>query len=135
MDPDSKPKGPKDKKGVGTCEQSVAGGRLLEAMGTCGTHATLLDKVRNFGEERRYDARNVLAGCEVKRSCFEHSGGEFAHEGTRLEMEIAEHDVRAPATNKLNYAGVDASTEERHGATSSTRACGDVFGVEPELRS
>jgi hypothetical protein len=33
MDPDSKPKGPKDKEGVGTGRHSKAGGRLLEAMG------------------------------------------------------------------------------------------------------
>jgi hypothetical protein len=38
MDPDSKPKGPKDKRG-GTCQQSVAGGKLLEAMGARGTRA------------------------------------------------------------------------------------------------
>jgi hypothetical protein len=70
VDPDSNPNGPKGKKGAGTCRHSWAGGRLLEAMGTGGTHAALLGEVGDLGEERSYDSRNVLTWYEVKRSCL-----------------------------------------------------------------
>ena len=79
MDPDSKPKGPKDKEGVGTGCRRTAGGRLLEAMGTGGTHVALLDEVGDLGEERSDGSRDVLTGDEVKRSGVEHGGGEVTH--------------------------------------------------------
>jgi hypothetical protein len=79
MDPDSKPKGPKDKEGAGTCWRSPVGGKLLEAMGTGGTHVTLPDEVGDFGEERGDNSRNVLTRDEVKRACLEHCGGKVAH--------------------------------------------------------
>jgi hypothetical protein len=54
----------------------------------------------DFGEERSYDVGNVLTGYEVKRSSVKHGAGEVAHEGTGLEMEVADH----------------AATQQGHGA-------------------
>jgi hypothetical protein len=70
----------------------------------------------DFGEERSYDVGNVLTGYEVKRSSVKHGAGEVAHEGTGLEMEVADHCIIAPTTDKLNDAGADAATQQGHGA-------------------
>jgi hypothetical protein len=93
---------------------------LLEAMGTWGTQVDLLEEGGNLDEEMSCGVRNILAGYEVKRSCLKHGVGEGAHEGTGLEMKVAEHDIRAPTTNKLNNTGVNTATEQGHGATSTT---------------
>jgi hypothetical protein len=50
-----------------------------------------------------------------------------------LEMEVAEHDIRAPTTDQLDDAGVDTATEKGHGATGTTRASGDIIGIETKL--
>jgi hypothetical protein len=84
MDPDSKPNGPKDKEGVGTCRCMAAGGRLLEAMGTGGTRVKLLDNGGDLGKERSDGGRNILSGNKVKCSCLEHGSGQVAHKGTGL---------------------------------------------------
>jgi hypothetical protein len=50
-------------------------------------------------------------------------------------MEVAEHDIRAPPTDKLDDAGVDPATKKGHGATCTTRASGDIVGIETKRGS
>jgi hypothetical protein len=44
------------------------------------------------------------------------------HGGPGLEMVVAEYDIRAPTTDKLNDTGGDAATEQGHGVTGTTGA-------------
>jgi hypothetical protein len=48
-------------------------------------------------------------------------------------MEVAEHDIRAPPTDKLDDAGVDPATKKGHSATGTARASGDIVGIETKL--
>jgi hypothetical protein len=87
-----------------------------------GTQAELLDEGGNFDEERSCDVGDVLTGYEVERASLKHGAGEVAHEGTCLEMKVAEHYIRAPTTNKLNNTVVNTAIEQGHGAASRTGA-------------
>ena len=51
---------------------------------------------------------------EAKVSGDRHGGGERRHDGWGLDVEIAEHRIRAPATDEANKIGVDLGTEEGH---------------------
>jgi hypothetical protein len=47
-----------------------------------------------------------------------------------LQVKVAKHFVRAPATDKTNDVGVDVRTEESHGATRTETAGGNAKGVD-----
>jgi hypothetical protein len=110
MDPDSKPKGPKDKKGR---ELPSEHGRweIAGSNGSLWDTSWLLDIVGDLDEKRSCSRGDFLTGYEVERSHLQHGTRKFAHEGTGLEMEVAKHDIRAPPTDKLNDTGVNFATE------------------------
>ena len=73
-----------------------------------------------------------MAGKEDEIATVEHLGGEAFHEVIGLKMEITEHFVGAPASNKLDHVGIDVSAEECHGTRSTEGARGDISGEETE---
>lgn len=56
---------------------------------------------------------------------LQHDGRELLHSGMGLDMEIAEHRVRAPATKELNGVGIDVPVKESGGARSAKGSGGD----------
>ena len=59
-----------------------------------------------------------------------HGRGERGHEGGGLDVEIAKHGIRAPATDEANEVGVDLGAEESHGAARAEGAGLDIGGGE-----
>ena len=53
----------------------------------------------------------------MKLSPAEHGRGQSRHEGRGLGMQIAEDGVGVPPPEEANSIGVNAATEEGHGAT------------------
>jgi hypothetical protein len=92
MDPDSKPKGPKDKEGAGPACKAWQVGDCWKQWALVGT-SVLLGEGGGLDEERSCSGGNVLTWYKVERSRLEHCTGQVAHEGTSLEMEIAKHDI------------------------------------------
>jgi hypothetical protein len=52
-----------------------------------------------------------------------------------VAVAVAEHDIKAPRTDKLDDTGVDTATKKCHGATCTTRASGNIVGIETKLGS
>ena len=112
MDPDSKPNGQRTQKGWEPGGGAVQVGKCRRQWDACGkTQALLFDEVGDFDEERRSGGWNLLARDKMKRTRLQHGAGEVAHQGTGLEMEVAQHDIGAPAANQLNDTCVDAATQ------------------------
>ena len=65
--------------------------------------------------------------------CPEHFAGEAMHDRLRRQVKVAEHFVRAPATQKLNDVWVYFSNEEGRGSRRSQRACGDLGREETQV--
>ena len=63
-----------------------------------------------------------------------HGRGEVPHKRVGLEVQVAQHLIGAPAADKLNDVGIDLSAEQCHSATRAKGACGDVFGLETQIR-
>ena len=82
-----------------------------------------LDQLRDFG---------VRVKDEV--SGGEHASGVVTHDGFGLDVEIAQHFVGAPASNKPNDVCVNAGAQEGHSASGAEAACGDIRGKESEGR-
>ena len=73
---------------------------------------------------------DFLVGNEGERATGEHAAGETPKDRTDLRMEIAEQFVGAPATNKTNNVGVDASAEEGVGTGDTEAPGGDIIEEE-----
>jgi hypothetical protein len=99
------------------------------------TQAGSLDDVGDLDEEWSNGGGNLLSRNKVKRTGSEHGAREVTHEGTGLEMQVAENAIGAPAADKLNDTGVDATTEQGHGAVGTARSSGNVVGIETKLRA
>jgi hypothetical protein len=63
----------------------------------------------------------------------EHSGSETAHDRLCLDMEVAQHLVGAPATDKTDDVGIDLGAKQGHSASRTKGAGTDVRGEESEL--
>jgi hypothetical protein len=74
-------------------------------------------------------------GVQGEGALGEHSGRKVAHNGFGLEVEVAEHLVGAPSTDKADDVGVDRRAEERHGAGGAEEAGGNVLFLKPIERS
>jgi hypothetical protein len=66
---------------------------------------------------------NVLSRQQGKITGKGHTSHEGVHEQVGLEMEVAKHFIRAPATNEMDDVGVNAGAKEGHG-TAGTKAAG-----------
>ena len=53
---------------------------------------------------------------------LEHAAGEVSGDRFGLDVKIAEHSIRAPASQELDHVGVDFGDKQRHGASRSKRA-------------
>ena len=73
---------------------------------------------------------DCLVGQESKGAALEHAGREIPHHRFSLHVEVAQHFVRAPATEQTNDITVDMGTKESHGARGPQRAGGNVFRGE-----
>ena len=74
-------------------------------------------------------ATGGLVRCEVKGTAAQHGSGDTSHqEGLRLDVEVSEHLVGAPATDHAETVAVDSGAKECHGAASACRARRDVVG-------
>jgi hypothetical protein len=78
---------------------------------------------------------NVLARDECELAALKHEASEVAHHGLRLDVQIAEHDVGAPAAEELDQIRVDAGAQKCHGAPGPEGACTDILGEETDTRS
>jgi hypothetical protein len=71
----------------------------------------LRESVGDFGKQGCYRRRNILTGNQLERACSKHGAGKVFHEREGLEMQVSKHDIGAPATNQLDYTGIDAAAE------------------------
>ena len=62
---------------------------------------------------------------KVEGAAAQHGGGEVADERKSLGVEVPEHGVGAPSTDKLEHVLVDATAEEGHGAAHAQAAGSD----------
>ena len=71
-------------------------------------------------------ATGGLARREVKGTAAQHGSGDTSHQGLRLDVEVSEHLVGAPATDHAETVAIDAGAKECHGTSRSCRARRDV---------
>jgi hypothetical protein len=62
----------------------------------------------------------------------EHAAGEVGHEGSGLQVEVAEHFVGAPSAEKADDVGVNVGAEESISASGSEAAGGNISGEKPQ---
>ena len=72
-------------------------------------------------------ATGGLVRREVKGTAAQHGSGDTSHQGLRLDVEVSEHLVGAPATDHVETVAVDSGTKECHGTSSACRARRDVL--------
>jgi len=63
----------------------------------------------------------------------DHAFSKVAHDGLCLDVEVAEHGIRAPLAKELDDVVVDMRTEERHGSGGMEGAGGNVCRAEAKL--
>ena len=63
---------------------------------------------------------------ETEGAAAKHGGGETGHHWLRLDVEVAIHLVRAPATDQANAIAINAGAHEGHRTASASGAGRDV---------
>jgi hypothetical protein len=85
-------------------------------------------RVGREGSKGRY----VLVGDEGEGATSQHFSGEVSEDWACLCMQVAQHFVRAPTTEKLDDVGVDTTTEECI-CTCGTKTSGsDITGEKSQ---
>lgn len=74
-----------------------------------------------------------MVGWHGELPLLEHAAREVPHDGGSLNMQVAEHFIRAPASKETDVVSVNLCAQQRHGACSPQGASRDVPGVEAEL--
>jgi len=82
------------------------------------------------GEGVGLEEGDVLVGVEVVVAMGEHMGGKITHDRFGLYMQIAQHGVRAPATQQLDDVAIDAGAQEGHSTGGPERTCQNVAREE-----
>jgi hypothetical protein len=70
---------------------------------------------------------------EVVGAAMKHAGGEVAHDGARLHVQIPHHGVTLPPAEELGYVGVHLGAKQGHGAAGAEGAGRDVLGSDAKL--
>ena len=76
---------------------------------------------------------DVVIWVETEMPTLEHEGGEIAHDWLSLEVEIAEHFIRAPPTQQSDDICVNITTKESHSARGAKGVGRNVLWEETEL--
>ena len=58
----------------------------------------------------------MTIGDEGEIPVIDHHSSEMTHDGGGLYVQVPQHFITAPATDKLNFVTVDVGAEESHGA-------------------
>ena len=72
-----------------------------------------------------------IKGIEAEVAALNHVPCKGRHDRSCLHMQVAEHGVGAPATDKTNGVFVDVGTQKCHGTAGTEGAGFDVRGTKP----
>jgi hypothetical protein len=86
-------------------------------------------------ERRMLGSGDILARLENVIAASEHALGKSVHHWFCLEVEVPEHDIGVPATEKADDISINLGTEKGHGAASAEGAGRDVFGQDANAGS
>jgi hypothetical protein len=70
---------------------------------------------------------------EVIGAAMKHAGGEVAHDGARLHVQVMHHGVTLPPAEEFDDVGVHLCAKQGNGAPGAERAGGGVIGSDAEL--
>jgi hypothetical protein len=64
---------------------------------------------------------------------MKHVGGEVAHDGARLHVQVPHHGVTLPPAEELDDVGIHLCAKQSHGAAGTEGSGGNVLGSDAEF--
>ena len=82
--------------------------------------------------EQDLEAGNMLVWQECISSTCKHKAAEVIHDGSSLQVEVAEHFVRLPTPKQMDDVTANLGTKEGVGTSSTQTMCRHVSGEKPK---